>query len=402
MQKQKVLFVINTMGQAGAETAMIELMKSLCKECEISLYALIPRGEMYERLPEEVRVLNRRYNVKSVQTAGGSLFIARTLLGCFFRHGAGVRCMREMFQVLRRQRHRGKVYLKNILWRLLSEGAPRLPGEFDLAIAYLEGASSYYVADAVRARKKVGFIHIDYGMAGYCAELDHHCYEAFDAIFPISNGVRESFLKEYPQLEERVYVFDNLLDKERIRNLSREGKGFEDDGCPCRILTIARLHPQKALDVSVCAAAMMRDQGLDFCWYVAGEGSERASLERLIRKYHLADRFILLGFVGNPYPLLRQADIYVHASAYEGKSIAVAEALLLGKPVIASDIPGNREYIVSGVNGMLVPLEPQAIASAAVRLAADSALREKFSKTAGLCDHTRNRGMEVLNMMLKG
>lgn len=401
MQKRKVLFVSNTMGWAGAEIAMTVLMKELQNECEISLYSLIPRGEMYTRLPEGVRILNRRYSVNSVQTAGGSLFIARTLLGCFFRHGAGARCVREMIRTLRLQRSQGKVNLKNILWRLLAEGAPRLSEQFDLAIANLEGASSYYVADAVHAKKKVGFIHIDYGMAGYSAELDHHCFERFDAVFPISKSVRESFLKEYPQLEKRVYVFDNLMDKERIRNLSVKEKGFRDGDCPFRILTLARLHPQKALDVSIRAAERMRDQGFGFRWYIAGEGSERAYLERLIRKFHLEDRFILLGFVRNPYPLLREADLYVHATAYEGKSIAIAEAQILKKPIIASDIPGNHEFISSGINGLLVPLEPMDIASAVMRLASDRALREKFSKAAGLEDSTQNIGMEVLKTMLK-
>ncbi len=401
MPKKKVLFVTNTMGQAGAENAMVELMKALQDECEISLFSLIPRGEVYGRLPEGVRVLNRRCSTGLVMTGAGRLFIACTLLGCFFRHGAGFRCAGEMMRILFRQLREGKLRPEKIFWRLLAEGAPRLDEKFDLAIASLEGAAAYYVAARVRAPRKAGFIHIEYDQAGYSAEIDHGCYELFDAVFPVSEGVRNAFLREYPQLRNRVHLFDNLLDEERIKTLAENGKGFSDGFCPFRILTVARLHPQKALDVSVRAAALLRDRGLDFRWYVAGEGGERASLEKLIRKLKLKERFILLGFVENPYPLLKQADVYVHATDYEGKSIAIAEAKILKRPIIASDIPGNREQIVSGKNGLLVRLEASVIADAILQLARDPMMQKRFSEAPGLESSMYSDGIDRLKSLLR-
>lgn len=399
--KKKVLFVTNTMGQAGAETAMIELMKALGEDSEISLFSLIPRGEMYARLPENVHVLNRRYSTASVMTWQGTLRIVQTLFGCFFRRGAGVRCFWETLRTFLQEVREGKLCAKRVFWRLLSEGSPVLPERFDLAIANLEGAAAYYVADRVQANRKVGFIHIDYVQAGYSAELDHSCYEAFDAVFPISEDVRASFLRVYPQLRERTHVFENLLDRERILKLAQSGEGFTD-ACPFRVLTVARLHPQKCLDISVRAAALLRERGLRFRWYVAGEGGERAPLEKLIRTLGLEDCFSLLGFVQNPYPLLRQADLYVHATGYEGKSIAIAEAQTLKKAIVASDIPGNREQIIPEQNGLLVPLEPAAIAGAVLRLAGNPALRERFGEAAGFEYAAHSDGMETLKKLLKG
>ena len=69
-------------------------------------------------------------------------------------------------------RKEGRLMPDKLLWRAISDGARRFPEEYDLAVAFLEGGSAYYVADHVRAKKKAAFIHIDYQKAGYSRELD--------------------------------------------------------------------------------------------------------------------------------------------------------------------------------------------------------------------------------------
>lgn len=86
-----------------------------------------------------------------------------------------------------------------------------------------------------------------------------------------------------------------------------------------------------------------------------------------------------MGATDNPFPYYAQTDIYIHATRFEGKSIAIQEAQILGCTVLASDCNGNREQIEDGVDGLLCPLEPQAIANAILRLAADPALRKQLS-----------------------
>lgn len=98
---------------------------------------------------------------------------------------------------------------------------------------------------------------------------------------------------------------------------------------------------------------------------------------------------MLLGAVENPYPYYAQADLYVHATRFEGKSIAIQEAQVLGCPVIASDCNGNREQIESGVDGILCKLSPEDIAKCIEELIADpksvrymqNALENEIKKT---------------------
>ena len=100
-------------------------------------------------------------------------------------------------------------------------------------------------------------------------------------------------------------------------------------------------------------------------WYVLGEGPERKRLEHLIDSLGLQEDFILSGSVENPYPYYKSADIYVHATGFEGKSIAIQEAQTLGLPIIASE--SNREQIENGVDGILCRLEPEAVSEAVCR-----------------------------------
>ena len=124
--KKKILFVINTLGHAGAEVALMELLRNLSPEqYEVSLLVLLGQGDM----------------------------------------------------------------VKELLWRVAAVGAPRIREHFDLAVAYLEGGSAYYVADYIDADRKAAFIHIDYNLAGYNRELDQDCYLKYDRIFGVS-GMR--------------------------------------------------------------------------------------------------------------------------------------------------------------------------------------------------------------------
>ena len=77
-----------------------------------------------------------------------------------------------------------------LLWRVLSDGADRLDETFDLAVAYLEGGSAYYVADHENAKKKAAFVHIAYGDSGYTREMDRDCYEKMDVIYTVSGERR--------------------------------------------------------------------------------------------------------------------------------------------------------------------------------------------------------------------
>ena len=403
----RILFVINTLGQAGAETALLSLLQTLAREkgearYEISLYVLTGQGEMASRLPADVRLLNKKYREESVLTAKGRKYLKKTVLKAMFTRGTVVKLFPYLVKNTCAMLGKKRLLPDKLLWRVLSDGGMVLPEEYDLAVSYLEGGAAYFVADHVKAAKKAAFIHVDYEKAGYTRALDKDCYLAFDKIFTVSDEVREAFLKAYPELPDKTEVFHNILNKEEIVRRAEEGEGFTDGFTGMRLLSVGRLTAQKAFEVSVDAMKRLKDAGKNVRWYVLGEGDQRKRLQEQIDALGLTEDFILHGAVNNPYPFMKQADIYVHASRFEGKSIAIQEAQILGKPMVVSDCSGNREQVCHGRDGLMCGLTPESLAENIMLLLEDEALRGKLGAAAAKKNADAAEEIQKLLSMLKG
>lgn len=399
---KKILFVMNTMGRAGAEMALLELLRCLKKEkdLELSLFVLTGQGEMLSQVPEGVKVLNKSYDACSVLTSEGKRHLVKTSLKACFSGGTVVKLFPYLVGQLVSMLKRKRLQPDKLLWRVLSDGAERFDEEYDLAVAYIEGGSTYYVMDHVKAKKKAAFFHVDYSMAGYTRSMDKECYLDYDRIFPISDEVKDAFLAVYPECAEKTMVFHNLINRDRILSMAEEPGGFSDGYNGKRILTVGRLTAQKDFAQSVQAMKLLKEQGINARWYILGEGEQRTELEALIKKLGLEQDFILCGAVDNPYIYLKQADLYVHATRFEGKSIAIQEAQVLGKPILVSNCSGNREQVVDGVDGKICELTPEDICSGVKELLENQELCAACGKMAAKHQMTESRETEKLLSLL--
>lgn len=403
VKKSKILFVVNTLGRAGAETALLELLRHLdSPEYEISLYVIMGQGVMINELPSHVRLMNTRFSNQSVLTKKGKRIMMRTVCTSFLRNGGWFRKLRFIMKNYTSMSRTGHVQPDKLLWRMISDGSPHFSERFDMAVAYLEGASAYYVAEHVKADRKCAFVHIDYESAGYTREMDQGCWERFDRIFTVSDEVRSHFLVVYPECSSKTEIFHNLIDQEGIRKRAEEEGGFQDTYQGMRLLTVGRLTYQKAYDITVEAMKLLKDAGLRARWYVLGEGDQRSMLEKKIASLGLKEDFVLLGAVANPYPYYAQADLYIHATRFEGKSIAIQEAQTLGRTVIASDCNGNREQIIDGEDGILCELTPQAIADSIADLLKDHEKRKRLGQAAAKKTTAQKEEIEKLLRVLPG
>ena len=381
--KKKVLFVINTMGRAGAETALLELLRRIDKsEYEVSLFVLTGQGEMLSQIPDGVKLVNKNPDMSSVHDDEGRKHLRQVVMRSLSKDFNGFKLLPYFATNGIKMLQKKNVLPDKLLWRAISDSASRTTKKYDYAIAYIEGAAAYYVADHVNAEKKIAFIHIDYEKAGYTRELDKDCYLQFDKIFGVSQEVTDVFLKVYPELKEKTGIFHNMLNCERIREKADLGDGFTDGFTGTRILTIGRLMKQKAFEVSIKACRILKDKGENIRWYVLGEGDQREKLTEYIKKLGLEEDFLLLGSTDNPYPYLKQADLYVHCSRYEGKSIAVQEAQILGKPIIVSDCSGNREQVIPEENGLICNFTSKDIAESVIELIHDKEKRDYLANNA--------------------
>lgn len=363
--KKKVLFVINTMGRAGAERCLLHLLNAWKdEEFEISLFSVIGRGELFLEVPSHVRVLNESPCTDSVFDGKARKTFVKKILKGVIRKGLIFREVLPFLRLLHWQVKEKKVDIKKLCWKIVSDAAPVMKEEFDLAVGYLEGAATYYVIDHVKARKRVVFLHSVYEASGYCPTSDRRYYEKADRIYCVSNYISDGLKKIFPSCKSKIETFYNFADADWVKRRAAEGIAPEmqkKDGTLC-LLTAARLEYVKAFDIAIQATAYMKEKGVRVAWYVLGDGSLHRRLEKEIKEQGVEDCFFLLGQKENPYPYMAACDIYVQATRFEGFCTSITEAVLLGKRVVASDRGGNREQLAYYGTGVLTELTPQAIA----------------------------------------
>ncbi|MBW3069601.1 MULTISPECIES: glycosyltransferase family 4 protein [unclassified Actinomyces] len=156
-------------------------------------------------------------------------------------------------------------------------------------------------------------------------------------------------------------------------------------GAPRRILTVARLAPQKGLELLLDAAALVAAQAADgsgrtpdLAWAVAGEGPGRAAAEARIGAESLPVN--LLGRREDVPALMEAADVVVQTSLWEGQPIALQEALQAGAAIVATDVGGTAATARGGA--ILVPPQPQALADAITGLLRDAQARDRVRERA--------------------
>ena len=382
---KKILFVINTLGLAGAEKALIELLRSIDpKKYRIDLFVLLNQGELIGEIPDYVNILNSDFDACPIHTAEGQRHLLGRSIKALLHRGTLFRCLAYIVSNLISMIKEHRVQCDKLLWKAIAQSLDPIKDTYDLAVAFVEGGSTYFVGRKVNAKKKVAWIHIAYGIAGYNKRLDEGIYDFYDRVYGVSEEVCDSFVNVYPEKAPIVNVFHNIVNVDAIKKRSLEDAGFDDNFEGIRILSVGRLVAQKAYEVSIDAIKILKDRGIKLRYYILGEGNRRETLEEYIEKLGLSDTVLLYGNRLNPYPYIRQSDIFLHASKYEGKSIAIQEARILGKPIIVSDCEGNREQIRDGIDGVVCDFAAEGIAEALSRLISDETFREALGSNAGV------------------
>jgi glycosyltransferase involved in cell wall biosynthesis len=222
-----------------------------------------------------------------------------------------------------------------------------------------------------------------------------HALRGCERVVAVADSVR-SHLVRLGIDPLRIEVIRNGVDLARIECQAREdcevaaalqdrargepGQGGGRSGrCPV-VVSIGRLAPIKNHRLLIEAAGIvLRQQRAVFV--IAGDGPQRADLERRARQAGVAQNVLFVGWLRQPYPLLSVADLIVLTSWSEGLPISILEAMALGKPVVATRVGGIPEVVRDGVSGELVdPGNAEALAASLLRMLADAERRRAFGR----------------------
>jgi glycosyltransferase involved in cell wall biosynthesis len=218
-------------------------------------------------------------------------------------------------------------------------------------------------------------------------------YPRADGIIAVSQGVKDTLVKDFFVSADRVTVIPNPFDIDRIATLALQPAPFEI--APGDWATMGRLVPTKNAALAIRAFVAASTKGRLF---VLGDGPLRGELEALVRDLDASDRVRICGFVENPYAVLGRCDAYILPSEAEGFPNAMVEAMALGKPVVATDCPSGPSEIFEteaasdepsrGRGGMLVKCGAVNIMAHAITALEDGDLRRDLGRLA------RERAME--------
>jgi glycosyltransferase involved in cell wall biosynthesis len=168
----------------------------------------------------------------------------------------------------------------------------------------------------------------------------------------VSDFNREHILRTFPSTPASKVVVQRLgVDPVARANTPAPKPGPRRFG----LLSVGRLHAVKNYEFLIRACALLRDQGLDFLCWIAGEGPERPALEHLIVDLRLQDRVVLLGHVARAdlSGYYRHADLIALTSLSEGLPVVLMEAMAHEKLVLAPAITGIPELVEHGRTGFL-------------------------------------------------
>ncbi|MED3939489.1 glycosyltransferase [Priestia megaterium] len=370
---KKILFVIDSLSSGGAEKSLVSLLTLLdYKKYDVDLLMFSPTGLYLPLLPKEVNVLEVPKFIRIQHNNIMHLIKNKNFKELYLR-------FRASFS-LRNPSAKKNMHSAQINWRWMSKGIDKLSKKYDIAIAYSQGTPTYFVAEKVKAVKKICWVNTDYKKALYNKVFDAKYYSQYGNVIAVSDHNKEVFINEMPSVKEKTSVIYDIVSPKLIKSMSVNNGGFQDGFDGVRILTIGRLVDVKGYDMAIEACYKLKKQGFKFKWYVIGEGSLKSKLENMIKEFQLEDTFIFLGIFQNPYVFLKQCDIYVQASRFEGYGLAIAEAKILQRPIVATNFTVIHNQIQNRENGLIVNMNPEAIYQGIKEIIKDNNLKEHFYK----------------------
>lgn len=370
--KKKILFVIPNLGAGGAEKSLVNLLQEFdYMRYDVHLFMMSQTGLFLTQLPPEVKILSESPSYK--------IFSKRfpIAVSTFLLRGKWKLVWNKIAFTFINRTHRNKILAEQKSWKYFRKFFNCFPDRYDVAIGYLEKNANYIVTDCVKADKKMGYIHNDYQTMGLFPKYDHKSFDQLQYIISVSENCVTTLQKLFPALSAKFKLIENISSKKIIRELSIQGSAL-----PLKrnsIVSIGRLSPQKNFELAVSAAQILHLKGYDLEWNIIGEGAERPLLENLINEKKLHRVVKLLGLKENPYPYIAQSLVYVQPSKFEGKSIAIDEAKILQKPIVATNFPTVYDQITSGETGLITEMNGEALAAAIEQLLTDESLRQTFA-----------------------
>ncbi len=263
-----------------------------------------------------------------------------------------------------------------------------LGNPYDVGISFLDSSFTDLLFMNTQIDKRIAFIHSSYRTHDnyerfyshdkYNRRMREERYSRLDAIYFVSEDSKEEFIEvmgAYPKMG----VVYNLIDREAV--IRKSEKPFELlSNEEFAFSAVGSLMEVKGFDRLIRAAAIAKQQGYSFAIHLAGTGSEEDKLRGMISELGLEEEVFLYGFLSNPYPLMKQSDVFVMSSKSEALPTVLCEAMTLGVPTLVTNCSGCRCIVNRGEYGLMAEQNDQDFAENMMRFMDEPNLLKKYQK----------------------
>lgn len=362
---KKILFIMGCLENGGGEKSLVNLLNLFDKDkYKIDLLLFKKRGKLMNQIPSNINIindcdiLNFMYEDKLLKSINFKHPV------CSFFHIFGTIYSKFISKSgFQKGQIRWKKFYKKVI--------PNYNVEYDVAISYLEGETTYFMIDKINAKKKIAWVHTDYTKINPIISHDLYYFNKVDNIITISTQCKNILINMFPTVKNKIEVLPNLTDSSNIKKLSNMYIPNEMKNKKKKILSIGRLVYLKGFDIAIKAAYILKQKELNFVWYVIGDGELHQELQNMIDYYGLKDNFILLGLKENPYVYMKYSDVIVQSSRYEGKSMVLDEAKILSKPIVVTNYDTVKDQINDN-EGKIVEMSANGLAKGIIEMLASS------------------------------
>lgn len=372
--KKNLLFVIDSLHCAGAEKSLISLLSLIdYTKYNVDLQLFGYGGILESLIPSDVNLLRplKYTEFTGISLKEGILYSIKNLNFKLLQS-------RLQYSIKLRKGKFNNSQLARLFWQSASKSIEYNAKKYDIAISYAQGIPTFYVAEKVKSDKKFAWVNTSYNLLEEDKIFQRQYYDKYDKIVAVSDSAKDIFLNTFPCYRDKAQIIYDINNYELIYNMSLLNESYSDSFDGLRILTIGRFDKGKRYDIAIDACEFLKKRNIKFKWYVLGEGALREEIEKNIEDKNLKDDFILLGVKSNPYPYIKDCDIYVQTSEFEGFGLAIAEARMLNKPVVTTRFDAVFNQMVQRKNGLVVDINAEAVTNGIEEIVKDYELKNNI------------------------
>lgn len=383
----KIFFFLIDMNLGGTEKSLLNLIETLPENTDITIMMMQAHGELLSAIPPHVKVRVIEHAEAVYHTVESNFVtLAKEHLG----KGRLLPALKAMRYYMRSKLQKGT----DLYYEYIQQSLPVQEDIYDVAVAYA-GPNTFisnYILDKVRAKQKIQWVHFDVNQIYFDVPINQNLFRRFDKIICVSEDVQGHLLKKIPELASKTQVRHNVIPYSAIGQMANEAAIGMDLNRSNKIVTVGRLTDEKGHLGFLSTFRKLKDVGLDFVWYIVGDGKCRQDLELQIDALGLQSNVILLGKQMNPYPYMKQADIYLQPSRYEGHCVTILEAKYLQKAIVCTDFSGAREELQDMKTGLITSFDDADKLEKMTRIITDTKLRNQFENALSEEQELRSSG----------